>query len=143
MRQKLDPSTIVRTSDFTGFEGLRVLIREWPRNGGFDTGRKGSPCFQLGYRPVEEHGHTVLRFGEAPELDIKMTRVSAIVPPAKPFEVNYCDADGKIATFEIESRFMADVIGRASVAIANPRPCVAPVIIATVDRFLKKNHRSC
>ena len=41
MRQELNPDAIVRTSDFTGFEGFRVVILEFPKNGGFGSGRKG------------------------------------------------------------------------------------------------------
>ena len=37
------------------------------------------------------------------------------VPPERPFEVNYADADGKVVTFEIEPRFLADVVRRADI----------------------------
>jgi hypothetical protein len=86
MRQELDPSSILHTSDFTGFVGLRVVIRKAPHNGRFGTGQK--------------------RRG---------TRVLAILRPRKPFKISYSDADGAVAIFEIEPRFMADVVGRAGI----------------------------
>jgi hypothetical protein len=42
-----------------------------------------------------------------------MTRASAAIPPEQPFEVNYTDAAGKVVTFEIQPRFLADVVRRA------------------------------
>src|SRR6266852_9445576 len=110
MRQELDPDTIVQTSDFTGFDGFRVLIRELPKNGGFGSGRKGVPYFTFGYRPGEERGRTLLRFQENPELETRMTRLSAIIPAEMPFEATYSDADGKVLGFEVHPRFLADVI---------------------------------
>jgi hypothetical protein len=44
-----------------------------------------------------------------------MTRVSAVVPPERPFELDYADADGKVVTFEIEPRFLADVVRCADI----------------------------
>jgi AraC-like DNA-binding protein len=116
MRQELDPDTIVQTSDFTGFDGFRILIRELPKNGGFGTGRKGVPYFIFGYRPGEERGRTLLRFQENPELETRMTRLSAIIPAEMAFEVTHSDADGKIATFEVHPRFLGDVIKRAGIS---------------------------
>ena len=42
-----------------------------------------------------------------------MKRVSAATPPERPFEATYADAQGKRASFQIESRFLADVVRRA------------------------------
>jgi hypothetical protein len=64
MHQELDPSSIIPTSDFTGFVGLRVVIRK-ANKGHFGTGQNGCA-----------------------------TRVSAIFSPGKPFEISYFDADG-------------------------------------------------
>jgi AraC family transcriptional regulator len=116
MRKELDAATIVRTSDYTGFEGLRVVVREWPQSGTFGTSRKGTSSFRLAYRPGEERGRTVVRFREAPELETRMNRVSALVPPGRAFEVSHSDAQGKLATFEIEPGFLADVVNRAGIA---------------------------
>jgi AraC family transcriptional regulator len=115
MRQELDPDTIVQTSDFTGFDGFRVLIRELPKNGGFGSGRKGVPYFTFGYRPGEELGRTLLRFQENPELETRMTRLSAIIPAEMPFEITHSDANGRIVSFEVHPRFLADVIKRAGI----------------------------
>jgi hypothetical protein len=71
MRQELDPSSIIHTSDFTGFVGLRVVIRKAPNNGHFGTGHIG-----------------------------RSTRVSAIFAPGKPFEISYSDADGAVAIWK-------------------------------------------
>ena len=86
MHQELDPSSIIHTSDFTGFVGLRVVIRKAPNNGRFGTCQNG-----------------------------RATRVSAIFSPGKPFEISYSDADGAVAILEIKPRFMADVVGRAGI----------------------------
>jgi len=125
MRQELDPGTIVRTSDFIGLEGFRVVIREWPRNGEFGSGRKGFPFFRLAYRPGEERGHTVLRYSQNPESEVRMTRVSAIGPPDSPFEAIYTEADGKTVSFEIHPGFLGDVIRRANIR-AEKLQCVPP-----------------
>jgi AraC family transcriptional regulator len=116
MRQELNPDAIVRTSDFTGFEGLRVVIQEFPKNGGFGSGRKGVPYFIFGYRPGEERGRTLVRFQENPKLETRMTRLSAIIPAETPFEATYSDADGKVLGFEVYPRFLADVIKRAGIS---------------------------
>jgi AraC-like DNA-binding protein len=86
MRQKLNESPIVQTSGSRGSVGFRVVIRKGPNNGDFETGRKGRP-----------------------------PRLSAIFPPGKPFEISYFDANGEVAFFEIEPRFVASVIGRAAI----------------------------
>ena len=116
MRQELDPDRIVRTSDFTGFEGFRVVILEFPKNGGFGSGKKGVPYFIFGYRPGEERGRTLIRFQENPKLETSMTRLSAIIPAETPFEATYSDADGKVLGFEVHPRFLADVIKRAGIS---------------------------
>jgi hypothetical protein len=73
MHQELDPSPIVYTSDFTGFVGLRVVIRKAPTNSHFGTGRKGCA-----------------------------TRAPAIFAPGKLFEISYSVADSEVAIFEIK-----------------------------------------
>jgi hypothetical protein len=113
MGQELDPDTIVKTSDFTGFDGFRVLIRELPKNGGCGSARKGVPYFIFGYRPGEERGCTLLRFDENQKLETRMTRLSAIIPAETPFETTYSAAAGKILSFHVHARFLADVIKRA------------------------------
>ena len=69
----------------------------------------------MGYRPGEERGRTTFRFQPEPTAELRMTRVSAIIPPERPFEVNYAGAEGKVVTFEIEPRFVADVVRRAGI----------------------------
>jgi hypothetical protein len=49
-----------------------------------------------------------------------MKRVSALTPPERPFEVTYADAQGRSASFQIDSRFLADVVRHASLAPAGP-----------------------
>jgi AraC-like DNA-binding protein len=63
----------------------------------------------------EERGRTVFRFSAEPTREIRMTHVSAVVPPERPFELDYKDADGKVVTFEIEPRFLVDVVRRADI----------------------------
>lgn len=112
MRQELDPSHIVQTSDFSGFAGLRVVLRERPKkDGGYESGRRGTPFFMIGYRPGEERGCTAVQFRAATPLEIRLTHVSAVFPPERPFEVNWTGAYGKVAAFEIEPRFLAEVSG--------------------------------
>jgi AraC family transcriptional regulator len=118
MRQELDPSHIVQTSDFNGFAGLRVVIRQKPKDGSYGSGSRGTSFFWIGYRPGEERGRTVFRFRAEPTREIRMTHVSAVVPPEQPFEVNYADAAGKVVTFEIQPRFLADVVRRAGIVPA-------------------------
>jgi AraC-like DNA-binding protein len=63
----------------------------------------------------EERGRTVFRFSAEPTREIRMTHVSAVVPPERPFELDYKDADGKVVTFEIQPRFLVDVVRRADI----------------------------
>jgi AraC-like DNA-binding protein len=116
MRQELDPSTIVRTSDFTGFLGLRVIIREKPKEGSFSSGNRGISYFSIGYRPGPERGRTTFRFRGKKFAETRMTRVSAVIPPEQPFDVDYSNAAGRIATFEIEPRFLTEVAKRAAIS---------------------------
>ena len=116
MRQEIEPSTIVRTSDFTGFLGLRVIIREKPKEGSYSSGNRGSAYFLIGYRPGPERGRTTFQFRGKTLGEIRMTRVSAVIPPEQPFEVNYSGAEGRIATFEIEPRFLTEVARRAALS---------------------------
>ena len=115
MRQELDRSHIVQTSDFNGFAGLRVVIRQKPKDGSYGSGSRGTSFFWIGYRPGEERGRTVFRFPAEPTHEIRVTHVAAVVPPERPFELDYADADGKVVTFEIEPRFLADVVRRADI----------------------------
>jgi AraC-like DNA-binding protein len=115
MHKELDPSHIVQTSDYIGFAGLRVVIRQKPKDGSYGSGSRGTSFFWIGYRPGEERGRTVFRFPAEPTREVRMTHVSAVVPPERPFELDYADADGKVVTFEIEPRFLADVVRRADI----------------------------
>ena len=116
MRQEIDPATIVRTSDFVGFSGLRVVIRQLPDDGETYSGNHGVPFFTVGYRPSEERGQTFVRFASGSRPEVQMNRVSAILPANQPFKATYTDAAGKIGCFEIEPRFLADVVRRANIA---------------------------
>src|SRR5258708_1103867 len=89
-------SSINRTSDFNGFEGLHVII--W-------QGVKGDDI-STGYRPGEERRSTVAESRGKGRVGIPMKRVSAVTPPERPFEVTYADAQGRSASFQIESRFL-------------------------------------
>jgi AraC family transcriptional regulator len=115
MREELLPGSVVRTSDFVGLRGFRVVIIEHPKNGSFGPGNKGLSGYLFAFRPGTERGRTIVRFRENPELETRMTRMSAIIPPEKPFEATYSDAGGKVATFQIDPRFLADVIRRAGI----------------------------
>jgi AraC family transcriptional regulator len=119
MKCDLDPTSVRCTSDFTGFPGFRVVVRELPKTGGYGTGRRGVSTFRIGYRPAEERGRTVFRFLKNPDYPVRMARVSAIIPPDQPFEVSYAEADGKIASFEIHPAFLAEVVKRAGISPAN------------------------
>ena len=116
MRQELEPSTIVETSDFSGFAGLRVVIRQ-KQDATYGAGRRGTPFFLIGYRPGEERGRVTLRFraGPAVELRMALTRASVVIPAGQPFEADYVGAAGKMATFEIEPCFLAEVVRRAGI----------------------------
>jgi hypothetical protein len=65
---------------------------------------EASRFFWTGYRPGEERGRTTFRFQAEPAAEVWRTRVSAVVPPEQPFELNYADAEGKVVMFEIEPR---------------------------------------
>jgi AraC family transcriptional regulator len=115
MHQEFDPASIVRTSDFVGFSGLRVVVRQLPNEGEAGSGRQGFSFFMLGYRPMEERGQTFFRFSGANRPEVQMSRVSAVVPANQPFEASYTDAAGKVASFEIEPRFLRHAIRRADI----------------------------
>jgi AraC family transcriptional regulator len=115
MRQEIDPATIVRTSDFVGFSGLRVVIRQLPNEGEIWTGRRGVPYFALAYRPAEQRGQTFVQFSAGNRPEVQMTRVSAVLPANQPFKASYTDAAGRIASFEIEPSFLADVVSRTNI----------------------------
>ena len=84
-----------------------MVIREWPaRNGEFGSGRKGVPFFRLAYRPGEERGHTVVRYSQNPESEVRMTRVSAIGPPDSPLSRLFILKGGKTVSFEIQPGFL-------------------------------------
>jgi hypothetical protein len=96
-------SSINRTSDFNGFEGLRVVVWQGVKNEDLSTGRKTLPYFMMSYRPGEESRSTVAESQGG----------SAMIPPERPFEAIYADARGRSASFRIESGFLADVVRRA------------------------------
>jgi hypothetical protein len=54
-------SVINRTSDFNGFEGLRVIIWQDVKDDDLSTRRKVLPYFMIGYRPGEERRSTVAK----------------------------------------------------------------------------------
>ena len=92
-----------------------MVIRQKPKDGSYGSGSRGTSFFWIGYRPGEERGRTVFRFPAEPTHEIRVTHVAAVVPPERPFELDYADADGKVVTFEIEPRFLADVVRRADI----------------------------
>jgi AraC-like DNA-binding protein len=116
MHKELDPSTVVRTSDFIGFSGLRVVIRELPNDGGGGSGRRGISSFTVGYRPGEQRGQAFVRFPGTNRPEVQMSRVSAIIPPDRPFEASYAGAAGKVASIYIEPRFLEDVVRRTGIS---------------------------
>src|SRR5258708_20031870 len=113
MRHELDPSTIVRTSDFTGFHGLRVIVRERPKEGSYSSGNRGISYFMFGYRPGPERGRTIFRVRPKTEFQTRMTPVSAIVPPETPFVVTYSQAAAKTTRFQFNPPFFPHPIPRA------------------------------
>ena len=96
-------SSINRTSDFNGFQGLRVVVWQDVKDEDLSTGRKALPDFMMSYRPGEESRSTVAESQGG----------SAMIPPERPFEATYADARGRRASFAIESGFLADVVRRA------------------------------
>jgi AraC-like DNA-binding protein len=115
MDQDLQPKTVQRTSDFIGLKGFRVVIRQIPAYGSFGTDSKGIPYFEIAYRPGPERGRTVFHYRRRPLNQVRMTKVSSIVPPNEPFEANYVDAAGKVVTFHIEPDFFASTIVNAGI----------------------------
>jgi hypothetical protein len=109
-------SSIHRTSDFNGFEGLHVIIWQGVKDDNLSTRRKGLPYFMIGYQPGAERRSTVAESRGKGVVRIPMKRVSAVTPPERPFEATYADAQGRSASFQIESRFLADVVRRAGLA---------------------------
>jgi AraC-like DNA-binding protein len=97
-------SSINRTSDFNGFEGLRVVVWQGVKDEDSSTERKALPYFMVSYRPGEESLST----------GAESQGGSAVIPPERPFEATYADARGRSASFTIESGFLADVVRRAS-----------------------------
>ena len=66
MHKELDPSHIVQTSDFTGFAGLRVVIRPKPKDGSYGSGSRGTSFFWIGYRPEKSVGEPSFDFKSRP-----------------------------------------------------------------------------
>ena len=123
---EIDPSHIVQTSDFNGFAGLRVIIRQMPKNGTYGSGSRGTSFFTFGYQPEGERGRTVFRFDAETAFEVGPTKLSVAIPPELPFEAVHLDAEGKIVSFEIEPRFLANVVQRAD---------IAPPTLAAAARF--------
>lgn len=96
-------SSINGTSDFNGFEGLRVVVWQGVKDEDLSAGRKALPYFMISYGPGEESRSTVAESQGG----------SAMIPPEWPFEAIYADARGRSASFTIESGFLADVVRRA------------------------------
>ena len=96
-------SSINKTSDFNGFEGLRVVVWQGVKDEDLSAGRKALPYFMISYGPGEESRSTVAESQGG----------SAMIPPEWPFEAIYADARGRSASFTIESGFLADVVRRA------------------------------
>jgi AraC-like DNA-binding protein len=96
-------SSINKTGDFNGFEGLRVVVWQGVKDEDLSAGRKALPYFMISYGPGEESRSTVAESQGG----------SATIPPEWPFEAIYADARGRSASFTIESGFLADVFRRA------------------------------
>jgi AraC family transcriptional regulator len=96
-------SSINRTSDFNGFEGLRVVVWQGVKDEDRSTGRTTLPYFMISYRPADAPRSTVAESQGG----------SAMIPPERAFEATYADARGRSASFRIESGFLADVVRRA------------------------------
>ena len=96
-------SSINKTSDFNGFEGLRVVVWQGVKDEDLSAGRKALPYFMISYGPGEKSRSTVAESQGG----------SAMISPERPFEATYADARGRRASFTIESGFLADVVRRA------------------------------
>ena len=133
MQCELEPHTVVCTNDFCGLAGFRVVIRQKPASGVFGTGYGGIPFFEIAYRPGSEKGRTGFHFRRRSAPEVRMTKISSIIPPDEPFEANYIDAAGKVATFEIHPDFLAKTVESAGIEPV-PLRQVPPVRFVTNRR---------
>jgi AraC family transcriptional regulator len=81
-----------------------------------ELGEEASRISYSAIGPVKSAAALSFRFQENPQMQTRMTRLSAIIPAEKPFEATYSDADGKVLGFEVHPRFLADVIKRAGIS---------------------------
>jgi hypothetical protein len=118
MRVEIHPPETIRfTSDCVGFDGFRAVVLELPEEGEAGTGRGGHPSFRLACRPVQERGRTLLTFQENLQR-VSMSRISSIIPPNQPFLLSWCQAAGRVGTFEVHPRFFEEVLRQSGIPTA-------------------------
>ncbi len=116
MRFEFHPESIRFTSDGVGFDGFRAVVRELRDEDDVGSGGRGLPFFQFACRPVREKGCTQLRFQEDPHRVLTQSRISSLVPPDMPFNLNWHGAAGIVGTFEVHPLFFEEVLHRAGLA---------------------------
>jgi AraC family transcriptional regulator len=125
-RGELHPKSIRFTSDRVGFDACRVLVREWPDEDEFGSGRGGTPFFTFGCRPFHDRGRISLRFNEASEYAVTLNRIGSLIPPDKQFDISWSGAGGKIISCEVHPRFFEKVLHLAGIEATGFRSLPPP-----------------
>jgi AraC-like DNA-binding protein len=126
MRVEFDPENIRFTSDCVGFDAFRTVVREMPDEHEAGSGRRGMPSFIFACRPVREKGRTLLTFAEEPETALTMNRISSVIPPNKPFVLNWHQSAGRVGQFQVHPLFFEEVLRRAGIPAGGFRSVPSP-----------------
>jgi AraC-like DNA-binding protein len=106
--EKVLPETIRRSSDRSGFQGVRIIVRELPAAAEIDLPR-GHDAFWLGYRPTWEPGRMVFEVDDP----ISPTHIAEHNPlfliPAAPVRTEWRGAEGIVANFSFHPDFLQGI----------------------------------
>jgi AraC family transcriptional regulator len=103
--EKILPGTIRCSSERSGFQGVRIIVRELP-----DSAELGLPggldAFWLGYRPVKEPGKMIFKVDDPASPTHIAEHNPLFLIPGAPVRTEWRGAEGIVANFSFHPEFL-------------------------------------
>jgi AraC-like DNA-binding protein len=121
--EKVRPETIRSSSQTSGFQGVRTIIRELPASAAVEI-PGGHDAFWLGYRPTKEPGRMVFRVDDPLSPEHVAEHNPVFLLPGVPVATEWRDAEGIVANFSFHPDFLESVARslKADVRLLYQRP---------------------
>jgi hypothetical protein len=106
--EKILPKTIRSSSEHSGSQGVRIIVRELPPSAEVDI-PGGHDAFWLGYRPTKEPGRMVFTVDD-PVSPVHIAEHNPLfLIPGAPVQTAWHEAEGVVANFSFHPDFLRSI----------------------------------